>query len=130
SQNRNFHNRMGHGSLAHLATAATVAASAPSMKITDPRPLLAKVDQDRYRRILRERKPRVTPEVRIVEPQIALPASGSGVAANAQAASKPEAARRKPEALIRSRIQRFGDSVDTDAIIPGEFCHLTNLAEL
>ena len=36
SQNRNFENRMGDGSLAHLASAATVAASAQSMRITDP----------------------------------------------------------------------------------------------
>jgi aconitate hydratase/homoaconitate hydratase len=31
---------------------------------------------------------------------------------------------------IRARVQRFGDSVDTDAIIPGEFCHLTRLEDL
>ena len=31
---------------------------------------------------------------------------------------------------IRARVQRFGDAVDTDAIIPGEFCHLTELDEL
>jgi aconitate hydratase/homoaconitate hydratase len=28
------------------------------------------------------------------------------------------------------RLQRFGDHIDTDAIIPGEFCHLTRLDEL
>jgi aconitate hydratase/homoaconitate hydratase len=27
-------------------------------------------------------------------------------------------------------VQRFGDHVDTDAIIPGPFCHLTDLREL
>src|SRR5207244_4909929 len=80
SQNRNFENRMGDGSLAHLASAATVAASAQSMKITDPRAWLARVDQERYRRILGERKARRTPEVQIVEPQpprgqVAAPAS-------------------------------------------------------
>ena len=37
SQNRNYENRMGEGSLAHLASAATVAASAAEMKVTDPR---------------------------------------------------------------------------------------------
>src|SRR5206468_11420953 len=31
---------------------------------------------------------------------------------------------------LKSRIQRFDDNVDTDAIIPGEFCHLTSLSEL
>src|SRR5207253_969286 len=32
--------------------------------------------------------------------------------------------------IVGARVQRFGDNVDTDAIIPGEFCHLTTLAEL
>src|ERR687887_1594328 len=45
SQNRNFENRMGPGSLAWLASAATVAASAVDLKVTDPRPFLAKIDQ-------------------------------------------------------------------------------------
>jgi len=31
---------------------------------------------------------------------------------------------------VKGRIQRFADNVDTDAIIPGEFCHLTSLADL
>jgi len=82
SQNRNFENRMGDGSLAHLSSAATVAASASQMKITDPRPLLAKIDQDRYRKILGARKPRRTPEVQIVEPS---PHLGSAAAAPASA---------------------------------------------
>src|SRR5213075_828680 len=72
SQNRNFENRMGDGSLAHLASAATVAASASSMKVTDPRPLLARVDQDRFRRILGARQPRRTPEVQTVDPRMNL----------------------------------------------------------
>src|SRR2546430_12039431 len=70
SQNRNYENRMGEGSLAHLASAATVAASALQMKVTDPRPLLASVDQDRYRQILGERKQHSAPKVRVVEPEI------------------------------------------------------------
>jgi len=70
SQNRNYENRMGEGSLAHLASAATVAASAAQMKVTDPRPLLAGIDQDRHRQILGERKQRVAPEVRVVEPRM------------------------------------------------------------
>ena len=129
SQNRNYENRMGEGSLAHLASAATVAASAAEMKVTDPRPLLALVDQDRYRRILGERKPRRTPEVQVVEPEpdLAPPdvaSARSGKAA--RAADRASAAAR----TIRSRIQRFDDNVDTDAIIPGEFCHLTSLQDL
>jgi len=125
SQNRNFENRMGDGSLAHLGSAATVAASAQAMKVTDPRPLLARVDQDRFRRILGERKPRRTPEVQAVEPEAHL---AQGVAA--ASAKDARVQDRQRAAVVRSRIQRFGDNVDTDAIIPGQFCHLTALPEL
>jgi len=130
SQNRNYENRMGEGSLAHLASAATVAASAAEMKVTDPRPLLALVEQDRYRRILGERKPRRVPEVQVVEPQTHRSPSG----ATAQPAPSGKSARAKDRAVqpgvVQARIQRFDDNVDTDAIIPGEFCHLTSLADL
>src|SRR6266403_1698816 len=126
SQNRNFENRMGDGSLAHLGSAATVAASAQSMKISDPRPLLARVDQERFRRILGERKPRRTPEVEAVEPQVRLAPAG----ATSPSAKEARAADKQRAGSVRSRIQRFGDNVDTDAIIPGQFCHLTSLPEL
>jgi aconitate hydratase/homoaconitate hydratase len=126
SQNRNFENRMGDGSLAHLASAATVAASADSMRVADPRPLLAKIDQERFRRILGVRKPRRTPEVQVAEPEIA---AGSG-AVSAVSAREGRAVDKQRAGVISSRIQRFGDNVDTDAIIPGAFCHLTSLADL
>ena len=45
-------------------------------------------------------------------------------AATATAASASKAT------TVHGRVQRFGDHVDTDAIIPGQFCHLTNLTEL
>jgi 3-isopropylmalate dehydratase small subunit len=125
SQNRNFHNRMGMGSLAHLASAATVAASAAQMKITDPRPLLALVDQDRFAKILGRRQPRGAPEVQVIEPSVQLEQHAEG-----PAQEKPQAEGREAGAILSSRVQRFGDAVDTDAIIPGEFCHLTVLAEL
>jgi aconitate hydratase/homoaconitate hydratase len=116
---------MGEGSLAHLASAATVAASALRMEVADPRPLLASIDQDRYRQILGERKQRGTPEVRVVEPEVR--AFGG---AQAGGAKQERAADRARVDTVRARIQRFGDNVDTDAIIPGEFCHLTTLPEL
>jgi 3-isopropylmalate dehydratase small subunit len=31
---------------------------------------------------------------------------------------------------LTGRVQRFGDHIDTDAIIPGEFCHLTAFSDL
>src|SRR5438309_4921364 len=124
SQNRNYENRMGEDSLSHLASAATVAASAAEMKVTDPRPLLALVDQDRYRRILGERKARRAPEVRVVEPDVARAGATAEPASSAKAARSADRAATQSR-ILKSRIQRFADNVDTDAIIPGEFCHLT-----
>jgi aconitate hydratase/homoaconitate hydratase len=120
SQNRNFPNRMGEGSLAWLASAATVAASAGAMKITDARPFLERVDCDRYSKLL-GRNSSPVPELRHEEPRVEV-----GGATGASVSSSAEAKGRR----IRGRVQRFGDNVDTDAIIPGEFCHLKTEAEL
>ncbi|TGJ79978.1 hypothetical protein E0Z10_g8784 [Xylaria hypoxylon] len=46
SQNRNFKNRMGPGSIGNIAAAATVAASSFAMRITDPQPLLDQLNLD------------------------------------------------------------------------------------
>jgi aconitate hydratase/homoaconitate hydratase len=119
SQNRNFENRMGAGSLAWLASAATVAASALDMRVADPRPLLAHVDRERLDTILHRRRARIRAEIRYGEPEIRVEqAHGARNVAAAQAGT------------TQGRVQRFGDSVDTDAIIPGEFCHLNALADL
>ena len=120
SQNRNFENRMGEGSLAWLASGASVAASALDMTIRDPRPLLARVDRDRLNQILRRRGKGIPPHITISEPDVEVAAPGS-------AASHDTA---RAGGMVRGRAQRFGDAVDTDAIIPGEFCHLTRLEDL
>ncbi|MGH2484983.1 MAG: aconitase family protein, partial [Ktedonobacterales bacterium] len=119
SQNRNFENRMGEGSLAWLASAATVAASALEMRVTDPRPLLQRVDRERMANILQRRPGRGAVEINLSEPQTHVERVEHGE-------------RTTPEAggVIIGTVQRFGDAVDTDAIIPGEFCHLTDLADL
>src|SRR5215472_10102657 len=70
SQNRNYPNRMGAGSLAWLASAATVAASAADMKVQDPRVFLSEIDQDRYARLLFRHSQRPAPEIRVSEPEI------------------------------------------------------------
>lgn len=119
SQNRNFENRMGEGSLAWLASAATVAASALDMRITDPRPLLERVDRDRLAAILQRNDPRPAPEITVSEPVMTVtpPApKAAGMSASARA--------------ITGKVQRFGDAVDTDAMIPGEFCHLSSTEAL
>jgi len=121
SQNRNFENRMGEGSLAYLASAATVAASALGLKVADPRPLLAQVDQDRFAALLRRDGGAKVHEVRITEPQPEVePATAKDVVGGGEVGN----------GILRAKVQRFGDSVDTDAIIPGDFCHLTDLQEI
>lgn len=120
SQNRNFENRMGAGSLAWLASGATVAASSLSMKIQDPRPVLERVDRDRFNQILGRSETVTVPEIQPVEPTVDVQDEGKGNGEQAEAAGE----------ILTGRVQRFGSHVDTDAIIPGEFCHLTELSEL
>lgn len=119
SQNRNFENRMGEGSLAWLASAATVAASALDMRLADPRALLAKIDRDRLATILQRQRTAPVLEITTAEPIMRIE---QAMAHGAQADGA--------NAVVRARVQRFGDAVDTDAIIPGEFCHLTSTEEL
>jgi aconitate hydratase/homoaconitate hydratase len=121
SQNRNYENRMGTGSLAWLASGATVAASSVEMKVRDPRALFERIDRQRYERLLFRDRPVAVPQIRISEPEVS--------------ADAPVAARDSTSDLSRGRtvagkVQRFGDHIDTDAIIPGEFCHLTSLEQL
>jgi 3-isopropylmalate dehydratase small subunit len=123
SQNRNFENRMGEGSLAYLASAATVAASSLGMQIADPRPLVAKIDPRRFQDLLR-RDQHSTPNITPSEPEARVAAGsapGSGAAAGETGATS---------GILRGAVQLFGDNVDTDAIIPGEFCHLNTLEAL
>lgn len=124
SQNRNYQNRMGAGSLAWLASASTVAASALTLTVQDPRPWLAEVDQDRFRHILGQTQ---TSAVNIitVEPK-GINEDFAQHTNEVQQASTEE----QGDSFIEAEIQRFGDHIDTDAIIPGEFCHLTDLSEL
>ncbi|MBX7098048.1 MAG: 3-isopropylmalate dehydratase [Myxococcaceae bacterium] len=120
SQNRNFENRMGQGSFAHLASAATVAASSVDMKVQDPRQFLSRIDQGRYEKLLFRDSRKPLPEVRTREPEVAV--AGAKAQGKAQGAAQT--------ARIEGKVQRFADAVDTDAIIPGQFCHLTSLEEL
>lgn len=121
SQNRNYKNRMGEGSLAWLASGPSAAAAAIGMKVRDPRPLLSQVDPDRYLRLLHRHAEIKIPEIRSDEPAIMVTAPGGATAAQSTG---------KASASVRGRVQRFADHVDTDAIIPGQFCHLTDLREL
>jgi aconitate hydratase/homoaconitate hydratase len=120
SQNRNFHNRMGKGSIAWLASAATVAASSFNMEITDPRPLLAQVDRDKWQRLVAPKSG--LPAVVISPPQ---PDRAAHVARHRAGGTG-----KLQHVLLKGRAQTFGDNIDTDAIIAGEFCHLSDVQEI
>jgi len=119
SQNRNFENRMGEGSLAYLASAATVAASSLGMQIADPRPLVAKIDPRRFQE-LRRRDHLPPPSITLSEPEPRVETSSAVHHGEAVATA----------GVLRGAVQLFGDNIDTDAIIPGEFCHLNTLEAL
>ncbi len=127
SQNRNYRNRMGEGSIAYLASAATVAASALDMSITDPRPFMSSAMRERFERILGRADGRLPPAIVVREPTMAVADAPAEPGAEGPARRIAEA---KREPRITGRVQRFGDNIDTDAIIPGEFNYLTDLQEI
>ncbi|MFQ5629554.1 MAG: aconitase family protein, partial [bacterium] len=118
SQNRNFPNRMGKGSLAWLASAATVAASAFYMQVADPRPLLDKIDRAQWQKIIAKKSG--LPAVVYSEPN-------RDIAKTSALQETPDAAQ---ASVFEGSAQLFGDHIDTDAIIPGEFCHLSDINEI
>ncbi|MGH7496003.1 MAG: aconitase family protein [bacterium] len=119
SQNRNFHNRMGKGSIAWLASAATVAASAFEMKISDPCRWFETIDRDRFEKLIASRH-----DLPAVVYQAAHAAIDETIATD-----KVHTSRSAPHVIIGGA-QLFGDHIDTDAMIAGEFCHLSDLKEI
>ncbi|OLY85333.1 putative aconitate hydratase [Smittium mucronatum] len=120
SQNRNFKNRMGPGSIANLSSAATVAASSFEMKITDPTELVNLIDQQRYKAMIAEwmEKPG---EYVVSEPNPTLLTEGDAVMADSAADASDEIVSDGSDDTITGLVQRFGDNIDTDAIIPAQF---------
>lgn len=117
SQNRNFRNRMGPGSIGNVTSAAAVAASSFTMEVRDPIPLLSRIDSGKYQSLFGQGQavPKISPTFR--EPTTRL-----------QIATAIKSQRRSPEIacvpvgdVIKAKVQRFGNNVDTDAIIPAQF---------
>lgn len=124
SQNRNFENRMGAGSIAWLSSAVTVAASAFDMKIADPSEWIARINQDEFAGLL-EASP-ASPAITIREPNADVDEAAAGESAGASSGDGGG----ESGAVIRAQVQTWGDHIDTDAMIPGEFCHLTDPGEI
>ncbi|KIW94363.1 uncharacterized protein Z519_04339 [Cladophialophora bantiana CBS 173.52] len=120
SQNRNYRDRMGPGSIANITSAATVAASSFSMSLQSPTDILGKIDMFEFDAMRRygPQEPRQLPKY--IEPELL-------AAVSTKSDTDPQSNDEKtppslPE-LIRGRVQRFGDNVDTDSIIPTDKCH-------
>ncbi|KAL3444271.1 aconitase iron-sulfur domain-containing protein [Aspergillus insuetus] len=140
SQNRNFKNRMGHGSTSHICSAAVVAVSSFDMRVTDPRRLLSQISTERYKTLLEQcrqtrqssvtttRQPTkiasqqtrpVSPMPAYVEPYLsAQPTPAS--ARHPQYEGQPSNDNGQSD-IITSKVYLLGDFVDTDAIIPAAF---------
>ncbi|KAI1083697.1 hypothetical protein F5B20DRAFT_528141 [Whalleya microplaca] len=129
SQNRNFVNRMGKGSIGNLGSAATVAASSFSMRITNPQSLIDHIDPV-YWGSLKGRgslRNSAGPEPDYVEPASPPPATKlPDVPQNLS----PNASSHSSEALhlghergpvIRGKVYQLGDFIDTDALAPAQF---------
>jgi aconitate hydratase/homoaconitate hydratase len=90
------------------------------MKITDPRPLIAQVDREKWRRLVKSK---------IGLPSVVMTQTRpKGNAGSAQQEGGED--KKTEQALLRGKAQIFGDNIDTDAIIAGEFCHLSDVAEI
>eukprot|EP00475_Leptophrys_vorax_P023771 TRINITY_DN3267_c0_g1_i4.p1 TRINITY_DN3267_c0_g1~~TRINITY_DN3267_c0_g1_i4.p1 ORF type:complete len:1474 (-),score=457.33 TRINITY_DN3267_c0_g1_i4:80-4501(-) len=124
SQNRNFRNRMGKGSFGNLASAATVAISSFNMVISDPRDILNQLDYAEFNSYLE--MPALPAEVPIHDPLPEMDAAPAIVPSG-------EGEERKSAvefSVIEGKVQAFGDSVDTDAIIPGPYMLVRPLKKL
>ncbi|KAH8898952.1 aconitase iron-sulfur domain-containing protein [Thozetella sp. PMI_491] len=133
SQNRNFKNRMGEGSIGNLASAATVAASSFDMKMVSPQPFIDMISEEQWDKFKGKGSIFSGPvvEPKWVEP--AEPASVEDAGATADAApeaeSSEEAAPEAIETSIKSTIFRLGDFIDTDALAPAQFLASCNTEE-
>jgi homoaconitate hydratase len=113
SQNRNFRNRMGKGSIANLASAATVALSSLDMKIANPRKYLDMIDREEYAKMLDVFLSKEQ-DFEVVDPSPVL------VPPRPDEEEQPAADSRLPP-TIEGKCQVFEDNIDTDAIIPAQF---------
>ncbi|PVI02551.1 aconitase iron-sulfur domain-containing protein [Periconia macrospinosa] len=125
SQNRNFENRMGPGAIGSITSAVTVAASSFDMKITDPTPLIDRIDHDRLQELLGIDFS-MKSIIQYVEPSARnVITVASGKRSNP---GRPEPHQSDEQALtqdfnhksINGKVQTLGDFIDTDALAPAK----------
>jgi 3-isopropylmalate dehydratase small subunit len=111
-----FLGKTGKGSIGNLASAAVVAASSFDMKVTNPRSLLDRIDYAHLQKALNTPLENVTPESVVISEPAPFIGKFEGATGSVE---RQDPVRYEP--LIRGKIQRFEDHIDTDAIIPAEF---------
>ena len=109
SQNRNFRNRMGKGSFGNVTSASVVAASSFGMEVTDPRELLELMDREKFELLVEQVKTRGGD----VKLKISEPAPELGTSVMMDTFGGVDPAEAKSSRIITSKIQRFGENVDT-----------------
>ncbi|KAF6838638.1 3-isopropylmalate dehydratase large subunit 2 [Colletotrichum musicola] len=126
SQNRNFENRMGKGAIGSLASAATVAASSFDMTVISPQDLIERISEEKWNSIKGKGS---LPEGNLSQPQWVEPPGEDAAPEDKAAGSLSDMARGGPEAagmgsssgVIKSKVFRLGDFVDTDALAPAQY---------
>lgn len=122
SQNRNYRDRMGPGSFANIASAATVAISSFSMSLQNPAEIFSAIDMNEFDELRSYHRGTPRPTPTYSEPEV--PASSvPSYTHDHDTRFPPEKETTKLPDIIRGRIQRFGANVDTDSIIPTDKCH-------
>ncbi|PTB36660.1 hypothetical protein M441DRAFT_449504 [Trichoderma asperellum CBS 433.97] len=121
SQNRNFENRMGQGSIGNLASAATVAASSFLMAVTNPQHFIDQIPAERWEMMTGRGSLKGISSGQ--EPNWVEPASPGEAATNEGGTETNESVKNDGNAdtIIRGKVQRLGDFVDTDALAPAQF---------
>lgn len=115
SQNRNFRNRMGKGSIGNITSAAAVAVSSFDMRVTDPKALMSSIKETEYKTLeLRlEPRPQSNSIISIEEPRPQTLAPQSQIPGFEDGKVSLELAATLQKASITGKIQRFGENVDT-----------------
>lgn len=120
SQNRNFENRMGRGSIGNLASAATVAASSFEMKATDPTELINGIDMERWAKLrnyksIEEKVSSITYVEPAGEPEESDETQESVEVEDVGSADAKAPEKSSGEDIV-GKVYRLGDMVDTDAV--------------
>ncbi|KAL0940267.1 3-isopropylmalate dehydratase large subunit 2 [Colletotrichum truncatum] len=127
SQNRNFENRMGKGAIGSLASAATVAASSFDMFVTSPSELVDAIADERWNSIKGKGS---LPEGSLAQPQWVEPPghdyNEEGEARHTQGSgsigeNSGVDGSSSRSGIIKSKVFRMGDFVDTDALAPAQY---------